>query len=97
MSRSIGDHIVRSIGVICDPDVEVYQLTQKHCVLVMGSDGLFDYLDNDQIADLVWENRNKPAEDVAKKLVKLSVDKWKEKDSVIDDCTCIVVYLSYRS
>lgn len=93
MSRSIGDYVAKSIGVISDPDIEIHEITQKYSVLVLGSDGIFDYLRTDEIADIVWEDRNRPANEIARTLVDLSVKRWKENENVIDDCTCIVVYL----
>ncbi|CAI2381972.1 unnamed protein product [Moneuplotes crassus] len=94
MTRSIGDYIAKSVGVICDPEIEVQKLIQKHSILVIGSDGLFEFLQNREIGEIVWEHRNKPANEVAKILVKESVKRWKEKETVIDDCTCIVIYIT---
>lgn len=94
MSRSIGDRIARSVGVIWEPEIEVKKLTQKYNILVLGSDGIFDCMTNDQIAEIVWEDRNKPANEVAQRIVELSVQKWKEKENIIDDCTWIVIYMS---
>ena len=70
------------------------KLTEKYSVLVIGSDGLFDYLKIDEISDIVWQERNKPANEIEKKLVQTSIKKWKEVDCIVDDWTWVVIYLT---
>ena len=72
------------------------KLTEKYSVLVIGSDGLFDYLKIDEISDIVWQERNKPANEVAQKLVQTSIKKWKEVDCIVDDWTWVVIYLIFK-
>lgn len=93
MSRSIGDHIGRPIGVICDPDIYTMQIKQRLSALVIGSDGLFDWVNQDEIGDILWKERGKSAEVIANNLVQIAIERWKEKEDIIDDCTCIIVYI----
>ena len=93
MSRSIGDHIGRPIGVICDPDIYIMQIKQRLSALVIGSDGLFDWVNQDEIGDILWKERGKSAEVIANNLVQIAIERWKEKEDIIDDWTCIIVYI----
>ena len=94
MTRSIGDHEARSLGVIPTPDIYKYSLKRKHSVLIIASDGIFEVLSNKEIADLVWKFRDKPGDMVAQNINKEAYSKWKLRDSSIDDCTCVVVFLN---
>ena len=94
MTRSIGDHEARSLGVIPTPDIYKYSLKHKHSVLIIASDGVFEVLSNKEIADLVWKFRDKPGDMVAQNINKEAYSKWKLRDSSIDDCTCVVVFLN---
>ena len=54
MTRSIGDLVAGSVGVIAEPELQVFShLTPQDKVLVIGSDGLFDRLTNKEITRVV--------------------------------------------
>lgn len=55
MSRAIGDTIARDIGVIPHPDVASHQVTPRDKFLVFASDGVWEYLDGQQVTTLVGE------------------------------------------
>jgi len=46
MSRSFGDTVAASIGVNSEPEFTTKKLTKEDRFLVLGSDGLFEYLTN---------------------------------------------------
>lgn len=46
MSRSIGDNISKSIGVTYQPEIISYKLKEKDKIIVMGSDGLWEFINN---------------------------------------------------
>eukprot|EP00587_Corethron_hystrix_P006555 CAMPEP_0113323842 /NCGR_PEP_ID=MMETSP0010_2-20120614/16604_1 /TAXON_ID=216773 ORGANISM="Corethron hystrix, Strain 308" /NCGR_SAMPLE_ID=MMETSP0010_2 /ASSEMBLY_ACC=CAM_ASM_000155 /LENGTH=340 /DNA_ID=CAMNT_0000182935 /DNA_START=418 /DNA_END=1436 /DNA_ORIENTATION=+ /assembly_acc=CAM_ASM_000155 len=55
MTRSIGDYEMRRAGVIPDPDVDILDIREvgqldRHLFVVAGSDGVFDFLDKEEIA-----------------------------------------------
>lgn len=58
MTRSIGDFVAKSIGVISLPDIQVIELVYKYSVIVIGSDGLFEYMNQDDIAEIIWGNKH---------------------------------------
>ena len=54
MTRSIGDHIARNIGVIPDPEIHTHKLDkEKTQIIVIGSDGLFQVLGHHEIAKIL--------------------------------------------
>jgi serine/threonine protein phosphatase PrpC len=58
MSRSIGDYLAHTAGVTAEPRITEYQLQTDDLILVIGSDGLFEFLSNDDIAEIVTEYYN---------------------------------------
>ena len=58
MTRSLGDFIAKSIGVISTPDIQSFELVNKYYVIVIGSDGLFEFLNSTEIAEIVWGNKH---------------------------------------
>ncbi|CAI2381227.1 unnamed protein product [Moneuplotes crassus] len=97
MTRSIGDHIGKGdngCGLTSTPDILTFDIPDSRSTLILASDGIYDVFTNDSLADYVWKLRAKPAESVAKIIVNEAYERWKTKDSNIDDCTCVVVYLT---
>ena len=62
--------------------------------IVIASDGLWEFLSNEAVARLVYPYylKNSP-EQAGNALVRAAAQKWKENDTVIDDITCITIFL----
>lgn len=59
MSRSIGDSSGSSIGVISTPIYTYLPISGKEKFIVLGSDGIWDVMDNDDVAAFVETYRKK--------------------------------------
>ena len=94
MTRSIGDHDSRNIGIICTPEIYYHKLSMDFTVLVIWSDGVFGVMNSRDIADIVWANRCKQADEVAQMIVKEANLRWKIRDSNVDDWTWVLAYLN---
>ena len=53
MTRSIGDMIAQSIGVIAKPEITRFELSVTDKVLVMASDGLWDRMSNSEVIQTI--------------------------------------------
>ena len=49
MSRSIGDQIAKSVGVICDPDIREIDIEKDDKFIIVASDGLWEFLSNEEV------------------------------------------------
>ncbi len=78
MSRSMGDRVAQSVGVSPEPAIMEFTLTQDDKFLVIASDGVWEFLSNEDIAAIVWPfyEKNTP-EAAANAVVKASYKKWK--------------------
>ena len=94
MSRSIGDMIAHTVGVSPDPEVTRFDLGSRDKFIVIASDGVFEYLSDQEIGCIVqpYCRKNSP-ERAGKALVLAAAQRWRENDTVIDDITCIVICL----
>ena len=62
--------------------------------IVIASDGIWEYLDNKNVCQIVknfYNNGN--AKDAAEELVKKSREIWDKEGKEVDDITAIVVFL----
>lgn len=93
MSRSIGDLVAAQVGVSFEPEIIVHEMSSEDKFLVLASDGIWEFIDNDEcvrIVSVFFENGN--IEGAACELMNQAVKRWEEEDSVIDDITVIVVF-----
>ena len=64
MSRSFGDYIAQQVGVSAEPDIFRYHLTEEDKFIVLASDGVWEFLSNEKVIDLVmayWKKGNADA------------------------------------
>jgi len=91
MTRSFGDHVAESVGVIPEPEIMDHVLTSSDRFMVLASDGVWEFLDNQAVVDLVAScDGNGP--EACRKVIKASYDAWMKEEEVVDDITCVVVY-----
>lgn len=56
MTRSIGDLVAKSVGVTAEPEIKWFgPLHEKDKAIVLGSDGLWDRLSNEDVATIINE------------------------------------------
>lgn len=98
MSRSLGDKVAQSVGVIPDPEILDYTLTPNDQFILIASDGVWEFMSNVDVARLVYPYVEKNAPEAAANiLVKEATKRWKKEEEVIDDITCIIIFLDIKS
>ena len=81
ISRTLGDDVAHSVGVSCVPDVIIKDITEDICFLVIASDGVWEFLSNDKVKDIIlpYYFRNDPkgaAIEVVKEASQSKVVQW---------------------
>lgn len=95
MTRSFGDRCGIPAGIVHTPEIYSMKMNHYDKFIVIGSDGIFDFLSNAQVINLVcpfYETLD--AFMAAKTLVEYARQRWKEEEKIIDDITCTVVFLN---
>lgn len=92
MSRSFGDRYGHSCGVISTPEVINFNLDSTCKAIVLGSDGLWEVLTQQQIADIVGKHAgNRNAEAAAMELLESSTIHWRQKVNFQKFLSCFEV------
>ena len=93
MSRSIGDLLASSLGVIPEPEFIEMEIDKDTKFVILASDGVWEFLDNKKVKDLVmpFYKKNDP-EGACKMLINESTKWWNEEDIVVDDITVICLF-----
>ena len=93
MSRSIGDFIASTLGVVPEPKFIEDKIDKDTKFIVAASDGVWEFLDNETVRDIVmpYYEKNDP-NGACKELIKKSTEWWNQEDVVVDDITAVVVF-----
>ena len=93
MSRSIGDLIATSLGVIPVPEFVEFELNDDTLFIVMASDGIWEFISNEKVKEMVMPfYEKKDPHGAGKALIAEATRYWEEEDIVVDDITVIVVF-----
>ncbi|CAN0507200.1 unnamed protein product, partial [Ectocarpus sp. 8 AP-2014] len=90
-TRSMGDVIAEELGVTADPEIIRRRIHPDDKFLVIASDGVFEFLTNQSVADMV--SMYPDPLDACKKVVQESYDLWLQYEVRTDDITIICVYI----
>ena len=84
MSRSIGDLEAKKYGVIYDPEIFKFELKENDKVIVIGTDGLWDQLNNEEVIEIIGEciNKDLKAKESAEILVEKAKKKFNDKNNI---------------
>ena len=94
MSRSIGDTMSQSIGVTCEPDVKEVPISDSEEFILICSDGVWEFIKNEEAVELVGKFTKATAKQGAEKLAQLAWMRWLHNEGeVVDDITVIVSFI----
>lgn len=99
MSRSLGDLVASTAGVICIPEITEITLETDDKFLVIGSDGVFEFMSNEDVVRTVvpyWAKND--LQGACNAVMTEARARWmqvrtRQEEEVIDDVTCVVIFL----
>mmetsp|Transcript_71145 Transcript_71145/g.184716 ORF Transcript_71145/g.184716 Transcript_71145/m.184716 type:complete len:384 (+) Transcript_71145:100-1251(+) len=100
MSRCLGDLMGHAdAGCSCEPEVSVHEIQPKDKILLLCSDGVWEFIKPQDAINLVWQREPHEAMATAETLAKAAWDRWiqEEGGAVVDDITVVLVYLQQAS
>jgi len=93
MSRSLGDTVAHTAGVSSEPEFSEYTISDEVECLIVASDGLWEFLSNQQVIDM-WTAAQKDPAAAMKFMCDKSSQLWMAEEGVIDDTTILIANLS---
>ncbi|MCO5608616.1 hypothetical protein L7F22_062829 [Adiantum nelumboides] len=75
MSRALGDYCLKNNGVISEPGVTYRRLTKRDEFVVLATDGVWDVLSNEEVAEIVSSTPNRAC--AARAVVENAVHVWR--------------------
>lgn len=90
-TRSIGDAVAEELGVYAEPEMITKELTEEDKIIVIASDGVFEFLTNQSVIDICAKFQD-PLE-ACKAIVAESYELWLQYELRTDDITIICVFI----
>jgi len=90
-TRSIGDSLAESLGVVAEPEIEEHVIDHSDRVLIAASDGIFEFITTKSCVDIALLYSD-PLE-ACKALVGESYKLWIEREDRTDDITIILGFI----
>lgn len=93
ITRSFGDQIAHCIGVISEPEIKEYYLNGTEAFIVLGSDGVWEFIDNEECIYFIKDYYRKgDVYGASNAIVEEAYKRWKQKENLVDDITVVVAF-----
>ena len=93
MSRSIGDFIASSVGVIPNPEIIEYNINKSSMYMIIASDGIWQFMSNEKVMNIANQfYPKKDPIDLCNELIREANISWDKEGLPRDDITVLVVY-----
>lgn len=96
MSRSVGDHALKHVGVISEPTVKKFEVTNEDEFFILATDGVWEFISSNEAVSIIQDcfDKGMGANDACEVLIKKAMEQWKEiEGDYRDDITAIIVRL----
>ncbi|GMI13456.1 hypothetical protein TrLO_g4194 [Triparma laevis f. longispina] len=92
MARSIGDHAVSPVGVIAEPVVTEYTITDEDEFMIAASDGVWEFIESEEAVAIIQRYIPEGANKACEVLIETAAQRWREYEGDYrDDITAVVV------
>ena len=93
MSRSFGDQIAHSVGVVVSPEILEHKFCEEDKIILLASDGIWEFIENEEALNIVkkyYENNN--VEGALEEIYNEADKRWRENEGIVDDITAIILF-----
>jgi len=94
MSRTFGDYIAHTVGVINIPEINIVDFTGGEKFIVVASDSIWQFIDGDECIEIIkdYYEKNMDAIGALNSLVSEAIKRWKKQENKIEDITAVVIF-----
>ena len=92
MTRALGDFLAVGLGISFVPEVQTFAIGAEDEVLVVGSDGVWEFLDEHAVVKTALQGE-KSLEACAREIAELAQSEWADLLLPADDTTIILILL----
>ena len=93
MTRSFGDRVAATVGVISEPEIKEMELNINDKFMIIASDGIWEFISSQECVNIISNFYEKnDIKGCCEYLYDESSKRWLKEEEVIDDTTLILVF-----
>ena len=93
MTRSFGDRVAATVGVISEPEIKEEKFEENDKFMIIASDGIWEFISSQECVDIISNFYEKnDIKGCCQYLYEESSKRWIKEEEVIDDTTLILVF-----
>ena len=93
MTRSFGDRVAATVGVVSIPEIKEYIFNPNDKFMIIASDGIWEFISSQECINIIKEfYNNNDIKGCCEFLYQESSKRWLKEEEVIDDTTMIIVF-----
>ena len=93
MTRSFGDRVAASVGVISEPEIKEFDFDENDKYMIIASDGIWEFISSQECIDIIQKYyESNDLKGCCEYLYQESSKRWLKEEEVIDDTTLILVF-----
>lgn len=92
MTRSFGDRVAATVGVVSEPEIREYEFTGEERFMLIASDGVWEFISSEECMAIINEFYQRGSFDgCCESIYEESRKRWMKEEEVVDDITMILV------
>ncbi|KAG8459087.1 hypothetical protein KFE25_002494 [Diacronema lutheri] len=94
MSRSFGDDLAATVGIVAEPEVQFFELSDDLAFVLIASDGVWEFMSDQEVVDSIWLKRQMHGltfHEAVDAVALESSAKWAENEGIVDDITILAL------
>ena len=93
MTRSFGDRVAATVGVMSEPEIKEFDFTEDDKYMIIASDGIWEFISSQECIDIIQSYyESNDLKGCCEFLYQESSKRWLKEEEVIDDTTLILVF-----
>jgi len=93
MTRSFGDRVAATVGVISEPEIKEFDFDENDKYMIIASHGIWEFISSQECIDIIQKYyESNDLKGCCENLYQESSKRWLKEKEVIDDTTLILVF-----
>ena len=93
MTRSFGDRVAATVGVISEPEIKEWEFMDEDKFMIIASDGVWEFISSKECVNFIGRFYEQgDIDSCCQFLYQESKKRWLCEEEVVDDITMIIVF-----
>ena len=71
---------MKNVGVIAEPEVKIFDVTEKDQFMIMASDGVWEFISSQEAVEIVASCIDEGIPEACQELIEVAASRWQEEE-----------------